>query len=82
MSAQRFEAFLAKLYVDEQARQRFLSNPRAEATKARLTEQDFTALEIIDLVGLELAADSYAKKRATQAKKKSHLRFSRWFHGN
>jgi len=80
MSAERLEAFLALLYVDEQSRQRFLSDPRGEAANAGLNEQDCTALENIDLVGLELAADSFAKKRACQAPRKSPLPFSRWFH--
>jgi hypothetical protein len=34
MSAARLEAFLAKIYVDEDSRERFLADPRGEAAKA------------------------------------------------
>lgn len=64
MSAERFEAFLATLYVDESARARFLADRCAEAVHAGLTENECVALQTIDLVGLELAAASYARKRA------------------
>lgn len=79
MSAQRLEAFLAQLYVDAAARQRFLTDPHAAAANAGLSEADCTALERIDLIGLELAADSFAKKRAGQTKLRSSSRLSRWF---
>ena len=82
MSAARLEAFLAQLYVDEQARRRFLSNPHDEAANAGLSDQDCTALANIDLVGLEFAADSFAKKRAGQAARKPSRRLSRWFRRN
>ena len=58
MSAQKLELFLTKLYVDDQARSRFLANPRREALNAGLNEDDCAALEKIDFIGLELAADS------------------------
>ncbi len=82
MSAQRLEAFLAQLYVDAGMRQRFLADPSGEAIKARLSDQDCAALEHIDLVGLEFAADSFAKKRAGQTNRNSPGRLSRWFHRN
>ncbi len=82
MSAQRLEAFLAQLYVDVEARQRFLTDPRGEATNAGLSAQDCAALEQIDRVGLELAADGFAKKRAGQAVRKSPGPLSRWFRRN
>lgn len=63
MSASRFEAFLAKLYVDESARAKFLADPRGEAMKAGLTEQEVAAVEKIDRVGLELFAQSLERKR-------------------
>ena len=63
MSAQNLEAFLAKIYVDEKARAKFLADPRAEASKAGLNEQEIQALEKIDLVGLELTAQSLQRKR-------------------
>ena len=82
MSAERLEAFLAQLYADEVTRQRFLANPRVEATKAGLSEQDCAALEHIDLVGLELAADSFAKKRTGQLTRKAPNWLLRWFRRN
>jgi hypothetical protein len=63
MSAPRLEAFLAKIYVDEIARERFLANPRAEAADAGLDEHEIEALERIDRVGLLLTARSLRKKR-------------------
>jgi hypothetical protein len=63
MSAALFEKFLAQLYVDEKARARFLRNPRREAKTAGFTEEECVALEKIDRLGLELAANSFAKKR-------------------
>jgi hypothetical protein len=63
MSAPNLEAFLAKIYIDEKARARFLANPRAEANKAGLSEQEIQALEKIDLIGLELTVQSLQRKR-------------------
>jgi len=78
MSAQNLEAFLAKLYVDSQARSRFLADPRREALNAGLNEDDCAALEKIDFVGLELAADSFARKRAACPPRKPVWNFTRW----
>jgi hypothetical protein len=78
MSAQKFEAFLAKLYVDDNARSRFLADPRREASNAGLTEEDCTALEKIDLVGLELAAASFARKRASGPWRQPGSKLTRW----
>jgi hypothetical protein len=63
MSASRFEAFLARLYVDEAARARFLADPRGEALKAGLTREEVEAVARIDLVGLELFTKSLERKR-------------------
>lgn len=63
MSASRFEAFLAKLYVDDTARVRFLANPHGEALKAGLTTQEAEAVDRIDRVGLELLSKSLERKR-------------------
>jgi hypothetical protein len=63
MSAARLEAFLAKIYVDEESRERFLADPRGEATKAGLGEREIEALEKIDRAGLILATRSLQKKR-------------------
>ena len=62
MSASRFEAFLAKLYVDESARAKFLADPRGESVKAGLTAQEIEAAERIDRVGLDLLAQSLKQK--------------------
>jgi hypothetical protein len=65
----RFEAFLARLYTDTDARRLFLVDPQGEARRAGLTAPEVAALEAVDLVGLELAAASFARKRET---KKAH----------
>ena len=63
MSASRFEAFLARLYVEESVRAKFLADPRGEALKAGLTAQEVEAIAKIDRVGLELLATSLERKR-------------------
>ncbi len=63
MSADRLEAFLAKIYVDDDSRERFLADPRGEAAKAGLNEQEIESLGKIDRAGLILAAGSIRKKR-------------------
>ena len=65
MSSPGFEAFLARLYVDEAARRRFLDDPRGVARAAGLDEAEVDALARIDRAGLELAARSFAAKRAS-----------------
>jgi hypothetical protein len=57
------ERFLAKIYVDAEARARFLAAPYDEAVRAGLTEEQCRALEKIDRVGLEMAARSFGRKR-------------------
>lgn len=64
MNFPRFEAFLARIYVDPEARARFLADPAGEGRRARLTEAERAALERIDGVGLELAAVSFAQAGA------------------
>ena len=63
MSAPDMEAFLARLYVDKAAREAFLDDPRGEAARAGLNEEECQAMEEIDRVGLDLAARSIARKR-------------------
>jgi hypothetical protein len=58
-----FEAFLARLYVDEAFREEFRKGPRQAALRARLSHAECDALERIDWEGLELAARSFAAKR-------------------
>jgi hypothetical protein len=59
------EAYLVKLYLDRDARREFVADPSAAAREAGLAEADVAALERVDRVGLELAARSFAAKRAT-----------------
>jgi hypothetical protein len=58
-----FESFLARLYVDRSARERFLADPRGESAAAGLAADEIAAAVGIDRVGLELAAASFAHKR-------------------
>jgi len=69
VSSPRFEAFLARLYVDGEFRAAFLADPRRAA--AGLAPDEIAALEAIDREGLELAADSFARKRAGRASRRS-----------
>jgi hypothetical protein len=64
VSSPAFEAFLARVYVDAEARRRFLEDPEGEAARAGLTPGEGAALVRIDHVGLALAAESFARKRA------------------
>jgi hypothetical protein len=63
MNNPALERFLAKIYVDAEARSRFLAAPYDEAVRAGLEEQQCRALERIDRVGLEMAARSFGRKR-------------------
>lgn len=58
-----FEAYLAKLLVEPDARERFLADPRGEALRAGLRSEQADALERIDRQGLAMAARSFANKR-------------------
>ena len=69
MSAALFEGFLAKLYVDESARARFLADPSGEAVKAGLTAEEVEAFARIDLVGLDLFTTSLERKRQGRFRK-------------
>jgi hypothetical protein len=63
MNTPALEQFLAKIYVDAEARARFLAAPYDEAARAGLQEEQCHALEKIDRVGLEMAARSFGRKR-------------------
>ena len=77
MNALMFEKFLARLYVDAEMRARFVADPVLEATLAGLTPDECAALQQIDLLGLELAAASFARKRASTHRRRSRLDFFR-----
>ena len=68
MSASAFEAFLARIYVDPEARARFKADPYAEARRAGLSPEEAAAILKIDWVSLELATRSYAKKRRAKVR--------------
>lgn len=75
MSESVFESFLARIYVDETTRERFLADPRGEATRCGLTSQEIEDLANIDRDGLELFAHSLKHKRAQKhGNKKNHHR--------
>ena len=63
MTDARFEAFLAKIYVDERACVKFLADPRGEALKAGLTPQQIEDVVKIDREGLEMFAASLKRKK-------------------
>jgi hypothetical protein len=63
MNAIAIENFLARLYTDARLRADFLGAPRVVALREGLGNEEAQSLEAIDRVGLELAADSYARKR-------------------
>jgi phosphoribosylformylglycinamidine (FGAM) synthase PurS component len=66
MSDSRFETFLAKIYVDENARVQFLADPRGEAIKAGLTKQQVEDVVKIDRAGLEMFAASLKRKKQSR----------------
>ena len=63
MSDPHFEAFLALIYVDKNARAKFLADPRGEATKAGLTAEQVDDVVKIDREGLEMFAESLKRKK-------------------
>ena len=63
MNQSRLEIFLARIYVDEQARARFLVDPRGEAVEAGLTPEQVEDVVNIDRDGLELFAASLERKK-------------------
>ena len=64
MSTPALERFLAKIYVDPDARARFLAAPLEETARAGLSPEECQSLVSIDRIGLEMAARSFAHKRA------------------
>ena len=64
MTGPRFEIFLARLYTDAEARSRFLRDPEQLARSEGLSEDEVSAALSIDREGLELAGESFDKKRS------------------
>jgi hypothetical protein len=68
MTSPAFEAFLARLYTDEAFRDDFLDRPEETARGFGLDEKEIEELERLDLTGLELAAESFSRKRLWKEK--------------
>jgi hypothetical protein len=62
------EAFLARLYTDAGLREAFIADPAAVARREGFSDDEARALAAADLVGLRLAAESYARKRERRGK--------------
>ena len=69
-----FESFLARLYVDADLRAAFLADVDRVATAAGLAAEEIAALRAIDREGLELAAASFAHKRAATSLRRRAVR--------
>ena len=63
-----FEAYLARLYIDAEERAQFMADPRARSLRAGLSSQEREHLDSLDWTGLELAAESFARKRAEKGR--------------
>ncbi len=68
MNSPELERFLAKLYVDPDARAKFLAAPCEEAARAGLSDDQCRALAKIDRIGLEMAARSFDRKRSLKSR--------------
>lgn len=74
--AQACEYLLARLFTDADFRARFRRDPQAVGRELGLDALALAALERTDWVGLDLAARSYARKRAGHAgRKRGRWRF-------
>jgi hypothetical protein len=75
----RAETVLARLYVDDALRAAFVDDPAAVMHAAGLARGERAALARLDRVGLELAAQSFAAKRAHARRRAGWLtRLARW----
>jgi len=63
MSSSAIEGYLARLYADKTARDKFLADPEGEARHAGLNDADTLATQAINGVGLHMARTRYAYKR-------------------
>lgn len=79
MSDKVLEAFVARLYTDAALRNEFIARPEAVALAAGLDAATARRLAGTDLEGLELAADSFAHKRAAHAAKPRKRPWFPWF---
>lgn len=77
-SARNFETCLARLYTDGEFRRKFVAAPKLTLEEYRLAKNEIHALLQIDLVGLELAAQSFQAKRDSYMQKKESRRTRSW----
>ena len=73
MSSTTIEIYLARLYTNAAAREKFLADPQNEARNAGLSNADAVALAAIDMAGLRMVATSYANKRAQHRRPRQSL---------
>ena len=73
-----FEAFVARLYVDDRLRRAFLADAAATARSAGLSPAEIRAVEAIDRTGLELAAGVFEHKRRRRASRRQVVKLWRW----
>ena len=70
MSAAAVEKLLARLFADAALRDEFLRDPRGVASGAGLDVDEVDAFAAIDRLGLEMAAESYERKRSERQPRK------------
>jgi hypothetical protein len=68
MTAEALERLLARLYTDAQLRRRFVADREGVARAAALDADEVEAVLRLDADDLELAAESFAAKRAKGAR--------------
>jgi hypothetical protein len=69
--AAHLEAFLARLYTDDEACAEFLTNPGSTAARAGLDEGDVARLARTDLSAIALAVMSFKAKRTRRCRTKT-----------
>ena len=82
MTTPAFEAFLARLYTDASALERFLRDPHGEARNAGLTGAEQDAVAAVNRDALIAAAHGFDRKRSKSKPKNVPLgliaRLKRW----
>jgi len=66
MSQQALETFLARLYTEEAFRRAFIADPHGAARRAGLDDAQALQMASMDPDSVELAAQSYARKRESR----------------
>jgi hypothetical protein len=67
MSSPALEAFLARLYIDQGFRERFLAGTLTATESRGLSDQELAALDRIDRVGLQMMSDSLRAKKGDRS---------------